>query len=250
MLAVILTCGTTTLLTSCSSTNDNPANPDSEKIKPTDYSNEANWLQIPKITKDVDAFYIYGTSYIDDSFKEGAPNYAPLDNQEMRQRAMGEYMTNSSVFKESCNVFMPWYRQVGLKYGGEVTKKYGSIEAGFDGEPYIDIKAALDYYFEKCNNGRPFIIAGHSQGSAMVKYVLKNYFKEHPDYYKRMVAAYAIGFSVTKDELAANPHMKFATGESDAGVIVSYNTEGPKNVEQNAKNVVVLPGGISINPLN
>ena len=47
MLAVILTCGTTTLLTSCSSTNDNPANPDSEKIKPTDYSNEANWLQIP-----------------------------------------------------------------------------------------------------------------------------------------------------------------------------------------------------------
>ena len=250
MLAAILTCGTTTLLTSCSSTSDNPANPDSEKNKATDYSKEANWLQMPKISKDVDAFYIYGTSYIDDSFKEGAPNYAPLDNQEMRQRAMGEYMTNSSVFEESCNVFMPWYRQVGLKYGGEVTKKYGSIEAAFDGEPYIDIKAALDYYFEKCNNGRPFIIAGHSQGSAMVKYVLKNYFKEHPDYYKLMVAAYAIGFSVTKDELAANPHMKFATGESDAGVIVSYNTEGPKNVEQNAKNVVVLPGGISINPLN
>ena len=84
----------------------------------------------------------------------------------------------------------------------------------------------------------------------MVKYVLKNYFKEHPDYYKLMVAAYAIGFSVTKDELAANPHMKFATGESDAGVIVSYNTEGPKNVEENAKNAVVLPGAISINPLN
>ena len=248
MLAAILICGTTTVLTSCSSNDDNPVEP--ETVKATDYSQKSNWLQLPEITKDVDAFYIYGTSYIDDSFKEGAPNYAPIDNQEMRQRAMGEYMTNSSVFKESCNVFMPWYRQVGLKYGGEVTKKYGSIEAAFDAEPYADIKAALDYYFEKCNNGRPFIIAGHSQGSAMVKYVLKNYFKEHPDYYKLMVAAYAIGFSVTKDELAANPHMKFATGESDAGVIVSYNTEGPKNVEENAKNVVVLPGGISINPLN
>ena len=120
-------CGTTMAFNSCSSDDDNTA--ESKTVKATDYSQKANWLQMPEITKDVDAFYIYGTSYINDSFKEGAPNYAPLDNQEMRQRAMGEYMTNSSVFKESCNVFMPWYRQVGLKYGGEVTKKYGSIEA-------------------------------------------------------------------------------------------------------------------------
>ena len=250
MLAAILICGTTAVLTSCSDKNDNPVEPVKPTIIATDYSNEDNWLQIPEITKDVDAFYIYSTSYIDDSFKEGAPDFAPIDNEEMRMRAIGEYVTNASVFEESCNVFVPWYRQVGMKYAGEVSKKYGSIDAAFDAEPYTDIKAALDYYFEKCNNGRPFIIAGHSQGSAMVKYVLKNYFKEHPDYYKRMVAAYAIGFSVTKDELAANPHMKFATGESDAGVIVSYNTEGPKNVEENAKNVVVLPGAISINPLN
>jgi len=84
----------------------------------------------------------------------------------------------------------------------------------------------------------------------MVRYVLKHYFKEHPDYYKRMVAAYAIGYSITKDDLEDYPHLKFATGESDAGVIVSWNTEGPKNVDQSAKNVVVLPGEISINPLN
>ena len=44
--------------------------------------------------------------------------------------------------------------------------------------------------------------------------------------------------------------MKFATGESDAGVIVSWNTEGHKNVEQNAPNVAMLPHGICINPLN
>lgn len=112
------------------------------------------------------------------------------------------------------------------------------------------MKAALDFFFEKCNNGRPFIIAGHSQGSAMVKYILKNYFKEHPDYYKRMIAAYAIGYAITKNDLEAYPYWKFATGESDTGVIISYNTEGPKNVEENAHNAVVLPGAISINPLN
>ena len=105
-------------------------------------------------------------------------------------------------------------------------------------------------FFEKCNNGRPYIIAAHSQGSALLKYVLKNYFKEHQDYYKRMVAAYPIGFSITKDDLEQYPYLKFAEGESDAGVIISYSTEGPKNVEENDNNKVVLPGAISINPLN
>ena len=84
----------------------------------------------------------------------------------------------------------------------------------------------------------------------MVRYVLKNYFSEHQDYYQRMVAAYPIGFSITKEDLENYPYLKFATGESDTGVIISYNTEGPKNVEENARNVAVLPGAISINPLN
>ena len=208
------------------------------------------WLSLPEITKDVDAFYIYSTSYIESSFEEGAPDYAPLDNPEMIMRALGEYETNASVFEESCNVFVPWYRQMGIKYASEVQKKTGSLDAGLAGLPYTDMKAALDYFFEKCNNGRPFIIAAHSQGSALLKYVLKNYFKEHQDYYKRMVAAYPIGFSITKDDLEQYPYLKFAEGESDAGVIISYNTEGPKNVEENANNKVVLPGAISINPLN
>ena len=215
-----------------------------------DYSDKVNWLAFPEITKDVDAIYIYSTSYIESSFDDGATNYVPIDNLEMILRANGEYETNATVFDESCNVFAPYYRQVGMKYAGEVSKKYGSIEPALAGLSYTDIKAALDYYFENCNNGRPFIIAGHSQGSAMVKYVLKNYFKEHQDYYKRMVAAYPIGFSITKDDLEQYPYLKFATGESDTGVIISYNTEGPKNIEENARNVVVLPGAMSINPLN
>ena len=215
-----------------------------------DYSDKANWLAFPEITKDVDAIYIYSTSYIESSFDDGATNYVPIDNLEMILRANGEYETNATVFDESCNVFAPYYRQVGMKYAGEVSKKYGSIEPALAGLSYTDIKAALDYYFENCNNGRPFIIAGHSQGSAMVRYVLKNYFKEHQDYYQRMVAAYPIGYSITKDDLEAYPYLKFATGESDTGVIISYNAEGPKNVEENARNVVVLPGAISINPLN
>ena len=218
--------------------------------KAPDYSLKECWLQLPKITKDVDTFYIYSTAYYESSFKAGAPDYASLDNPEMLEGARGEYITNASVYENSTNVFVPYYRQAGMRYAGEIRKKTGNIDAAISGIPYDDITAALDYYFENCNQGRPFIIAGHSQGSSMVKYVLKNYFMKHPEYYKRMVAAYVIGFSVTKDDLKKYPHLKFAAGERDTGVIISWNTEGPKNVKENAKNAVVLPNAVSINPLN
>lgn len=218
--------------------------------KATDYSQKSNWLNQPEITKDVDAFYIYSTSYFESSFEKGASDYASLDNAEMREGAQQEYFDHATVFEESCNVFTPWYRQFGMRYAGEVMAKTGSLDEAIAGVLYSDITAALDYYFEHCNQGRPFMIAGHSQGSAIVRYVLKHYFKEHPDYYKRMVAAYAIGYSITKDDLKDYPHLKFATGETDTGVIISWNTEGKQNVEENAKNVVVLPGAISINQLN
>ena len=215
-----------------------------------DYSQKDCWYKFPEITKDVDTFYVYATEYIMGSLEEGAPDYATLDNAEMLQGAAAEYMAHASTFEDSTNVFVPYYRQAGLKYGGEISKKTGDVNAALYGMPYDDIIAALDFYFENCNGGRPFIIAGHSQGSAMVLLLLRTYFKDHPEYYARMVAAYAIGYSVTKGYLAANPHLKFATGESDTGVIVAWNTEGPKNVETNAVNVVVLPGTMSINPLN
>ncbi len=245
-LAMVLICVIAFSLMACSGS---PAENENAGGAP-DYSKEDCWLQLPEITKDVDTFYIYSTLYVESSFEKGAPDYATLETPEMVMGAMGEYVTNASVYEDSTNVFVPYYRQAGMRYAGEVAEKTGDIDAALSGISYEDIKAALDYYFENYNNGRPFIIAGHSQGSAMVKYVLKNYFKEHSDYYERMIAAYAIGYSITKEDLEEYPYFKFATGESDTGVIVSWNTEGPRNVEENAHNVVVLPNAISINPLN
>ena len=216
--------------------------------KSPDYSKPENWCNLPEITKDVDTFFIYPTEYM--GFNEGDPDYATLDNAEMIQGAKACYVLQASAYEDSTNVFMPYYRQAALRYAGEIRKKTGNGDAIFSGLPYSDITSALDYYFEHYNNGRPFIIAGHSQGSGIASFVLKKYFKEHPEYYKRMIAAYIIGFSVTKGDLEANPHLKFATGETDRGVIISWNTEGPINAKENASNVVVLPGAISINPLN
>ena len=215
-----------------------------------DYSKKKYWYQIPEITKAVDTFYIYATEYIMGSLVEGAPEYAPLDNEEMLQGVKAEHMAHATAYEEATNLFMPYYRQCGMPLMRKAWKETGNCEAAISGMPYDDITAALDYYFEHYNGGRPFILAGHSQGSCMSKYVLKHYFKDHPEYYKRMVAAYIIGYSVTKDDLEAYPYLKFANGETDTGVIISWNTEGPKNSEQNAKTAVLLPNAICINPLN
>ena len=216
----------------------------------TDYSQESSWYKIPEITKEFDTFYIYSTMYM--GANEGDADYATLDNAEVLGSIWIEHAIKSSVFEESTNLFIPYYRQSSMKHAAEVFQKDGNIDAALAGIPYTDITAALDYYFENYNEGRPFVIAGHSQGSAILRLVLKKYFKEHPEYYKRMVAAYAIGYSITKDDLEANPHMKFATGESDTGVIISWHAEGPKNVEANVPipNVIIAKNGIAINPLN
>ena len=213
-----------------------------------DYSQNASWYKIPEITKDIDTFYIYSTVTM--SANEGDPDYATLDNAEMLEGVKIEHAIKSSVFEESTNVFIPYYRQASMKLMGKVWQEGGSVDKAISGTPYDDLSDALDYYFKNYNEGRPFIFAGHSQGSALVRLFLKNYFKKHPEYYDRMVAAYAIGYSITREDLEENPHMKFAIGEDDTGVIISWHAEGPKNREAKTINAAMLPNGVAINPLN
>ena len=248
MLAAILVCGTTTGLTSCTDKNDNPTPVNPEDAGAPDYSKKACWYKMPEITKEFDTFYIYSTIYF--AMNEGDPDYATLDNAEMLDGIKIEHAIKSSVFEESTNLFVPLYRQGSMRLLGDTWKKTGSIEEAIKSTPYGDITAALDYYFENYNNGRPFVIAGHSQGSGILRLVLRDYFKKHPDYYKRMVAAYAIGYSITKEDLEANPHMKFATGETDTGVIISWHAEGPKSLGSDFLSAAMLPNGVAINPLN
>ncbi len=214
------------------------------KGTPSDYSDGDNWLNVPEITHNTDTFYIYPTCYTDTS--ESAKPICDIDNQQVRKQAKKVYKKQATVYEESTNVFAPYYRQSNIYAVKDLNND--ELEEFQMNEQRTDIYSALDYYFENYNDGRPFIIAGHSQGSIMTKIILGEYMKAHPEYYERMVAAYPIGYSITKGWLEEHPYIKFAEGADDTGVVVSWNTEGAGNIGK--RNIVVEDNAISINPIN
>ena len=216
-----------------------------------DYGRAENWLDVPTaMVKDgvldptaadslkaVDVFYVYPTVT---GFRPETEVVDMTDTMMISGAKMVRQI-QTAVFDESCNVFMPYYRQISMPKPGSDYSAIIDYVSGFDATD------ALDYYLTNLNQGRPFIIAGHSQGASTVIALLENYMTIHPEALSRMVAAYPIGFAVTKDWLAKTG-LKFAEGATDTGVIVSWNTEGPGNLK--ADNMTLAPGGISINPIN
>ena len=186
----------TLLMTGVTSAGTTSCGCQSETGEAPDYSKKEWWYQVPEITKDVDTFFIYPTVY--NGMNENDPEFASLDNEEMRQGVEEMHRTQASVFEESTNVFMSYYRQASTMYVGKVVIETGNADKAVSDISYKDVTAALDYYFENYNAGRPFIIASHSQGSAINRVILKNYFKDHCEYYERMIAAYSVGYSITK----------------------------------------------------
>jgi len=216
-----------------------------------DYSQVENWLEVPTaMVKDgaldavaadglkaVDVFYIYPTVT---GFRPETEVVEMTDTMMISGARMYRQL-QAAVFDESCNVFVPLYRQTSMPKPGSDNRAIVDYISRFDASD------ALDYYLTNLNQGRPFIIAGHSQGASVVIALLDIYMTKHPEALSRMVAAYPIGFAVTKDWLAKTG-LKFAEGATDTGVIVSWNTEGPGNLK--ADNMTLAPGGISINPIN
>jgi hypothetical protein len=79
--------------------------------------------------------------------------------------------------------------------------------------------------------------------------MLAGYLKKHPGVYDRMIAAYIIGYPVLQAFLDDNRHLKFAQGQDDTGVIISYYTQAPE-VQSGANPVVADNIGLVINPIS
>jgi hypothetical protein len=207
------------------------------------YANSSNWLALPtETTREVDVFYLSDTTY--SKADASAPDIGPIDDSSMQALAQAYFSCTATAFETVADIYAPYNRQVDAQYKSTLPlDQQAELEAGI---PTSDAVSAFDYYIKNYNKGRPFILAGHSQGSNLLANLLSGYMKEHPELYQRMVAAYVIGYSITADYLAQNPQLKFAEGPSDTGVIVSYNTEA---TVLDGTNPVTMPGGIAINPI-
>jgi hypothetical protein len=208
-----------------------------------DYSNSQNWLALPSSTdKAVDVFYVYPTEYV---AGPNGPIISTIDDPNMVAGAQNAFGLQATAFAAVGNIYAPYYRQTDASYALSLPT-IDDVYNVVGGIPEADVTAAFDYYIRHHNHGRPFVLASHSQGSAAVALLLKNYMRDNPLVYAKMIAAYAIGWSFTQDYFNQNRHLRFALGPDDTGVIISYNTQGPGFV---GKNPVVFPGAMAINPI-
>ncbi|MEG0839020.1 MAG: DUF3089 domain-containing protein [Hydrogenoanaerobacterium sp.] len=204
----------------------------------TDYSVAENWAVLPvEAPRSADVFLICPTV---DMGTETRYNMS-LKDEATKASFLGALNMETGIYEKTCHIFAPYYRQITLSaYGQKNQSKYLELA-------YQDVKAAFLHYFDTYNQGRPFLLAGFSQGSQMGLMLMEDLFDE-PKYAERLIAAYLIGWPVFDETLASGPHIKMATGETDIGCIISFNSE---SVETTAS--FVVPAGkkaLAINPLN
>lgn len=212
----------------------------SQKSEAVDYSNKENWAYYAQGEgKEADLFLICPTV---DMGKDGEFNMS-MDDEETKANFLGALNMERGIYEDSATMYAPYYRQMTFpvySMSDEEMKPY--LETA-----YQDVAAAFEYYFDNCNNGRPIILAGFSQGSQLMMMLMEEYFDD-ARYSDRLVAAYCIGWRVTEEDIAQNPHLVMAQGESDTGVIISFNSEA-EGIEES----IIVPEGmktIGINPLN
>ncbi len=144
-----------------------------------------------------DVFFIYPTTYT--GTMEGW-NANISDSAINMKTDKSSILFQATAFNGLSRVFAPRYRQSHLSAFYTNTKE---ALASFD-TAYADIKTAFELYLNRYNNGRPIIIAGHSQGAKMASQLLKEYFDGKP-LYKQLVVAYIVGWPVPKNYFSAIP---------------------------------------------
>ena len=206
-----------------------------------DYGNIQNWAYAETdITgKNADVFFIAPTVY---GGTEDAQNMS-MNDVETKAAFLGATNMEKGIYDDDSRFFVPYYQQVGLTvYEMPEEEREEYLETA-----YNDVKNAFEYYMENYNEGRPIILAGFSQGAQLSIRLLEDCFADE-NINDLLVACYAIGWSVTDEDLNAYPHLKMAENAEDTGVIVSFNSEA-----EHISDSLTIPEGTktyAINPLN
>lgn len=203
-----------------------------------DYAARANWAALPDMRDEadvtpegvagidqrsapVDVFYIYPTVFM----SKTAWNADTRDTELNRRIDLSPVRAQASVFNGCCAIYAPRYRQMTL--GGYIKWSANSEQA--TELAYRDVARAFRYYLATYNKGRPFIIAGHSQGSRLARLLIEREIDGKP-VARQMVAAYLIGHWIERAWFDQLRTIRACMRADDTGCVVTWSSyaEGRK----------------------
>ena len=122
-----------------------------------DYAVSEGWLVKPAApTAPIDVFFVYPTVLFNDT--DWIMDTTRRPGHACRSHGIGKY--SGVCLEGQANIYAPMYRQMNLA---------GLSLSDADAAPlqdivHNDVWRALTHYIKYENNGRPFFLAGHSQG--------------------------------------------------------------------------------------
>jgi hypothetical protein len=199
-----------------------------------------------------DVFFIHPTTYLVGSAPNARYDEPGITSTQIRR---GVLRFQASAFNGCCRIYAPLYRQASIHVFMQADD--AQSRAAFD-LAYSDVLRAFDYYLQHENQGRPFIIASHSQGSLHAMRLLQERvagtaLQQH------LVAAYVIGYDIPLEiERQGIPLCRAAR---QTGCLVDWNTvkSGTSDLQRRNRRLIWLDGRyqplpshdlVCVNPLN
>lgn len=199
-----------------------------------------NWINKSRRMVQADVFYIHPTMYF-----EGSPWNAAYDDPDMiKQVDRWPIRHQLSAFASTCRMFAPRYRQAHLRIfslGDSLSHLAADIA-------YSDVRAAFLHYLEHWNNGRPIVLAGHSQGSYHGRTLLQEFF-DGTVLSDQLVAAYLPGMDMYEEEFS---DLRLCSSPEENGCVCTWMTyaEGHRPGWLMVKRTSGDPPPMCINPVS
>lgn len=159
-------------------------------------------------------FFIHPTSFV------GTDRWnAVLDDAETNDRARIFLRGQASAFSAAGRIWAPRYRQA--TFGAFLTSEAAADQA-LD-LAYHDIESAFDRFLSEVDPKRPIILAGHSQGALHLTRLLREKVVGTP-LARRIVAAYVVGWPVSKTTDLVALGLAECTTADQAGCLLSWQS--------------------------
>jgi hypothetical protein len=143
----------------------------------------------PASNPPIDCFYVYPTVSSQIKLENGRYVNANLEiDPEETQIAIDQ----ASRFSQTCKVYAPIYPQLTLAQintPGDVTPEDSE-------KAYLGVLSAFEEYLAKYNDGRGFVLIGHSQGALLLEPLIKEKIDSNPALLKQLVSAILLGGNV------------------------------------------------------